>query len=221
MRRIALGLTLALLAASSASAQVTTLYNSGVDALGNPLPNGVSDPHYTAYNFATVGTPGTLVGQAETVSNGYQGYYAQNPTSRWIWANQSGNFDGLHYNTLFRTTFDLTGFNLSTVAITVSMAADNLVAGVYLNGANLGQSFTGFFSFYTFNITSGFNGGINTLDFYAQDQGPPAAFNVFYSTRGDPLPTTATPEPASIVLLASGLIGVFGFARRRRNAIVA
>jgi hypothetical protein len=219
MRRIALGLTIALLAASSASAQVPTLFNTGVDALGNPLPNGVSDPHYTAYDFTVFGTPGALIGQAETISNGYQTYYAQNPTSRWIWANQTGNFDGAHYNTLFRTTFDLTGYDLTTVAINVSMAADNLVGAVYMNGSNLGQSYTGFFSFYSFNITSGFVNGINTLDFYAQDQGPPAAFNAYYSSQGRLLPpTTTTPEPASIVLVASGLLGVFGVARRRRNA---
>ena len=28
----------------------------------------------------------------------------------------------------------------------------------------------------------------------------------------------ATPEPASMVLLATGLLGVFGVARRKRNA---
>jgi hypothetical protein len=147
------------------------LFNTGVDAFGNQLANGLADPHYLAYDFSTVGTPGTLIGPAETISNGYQGYYAQNPTSRWIWANQTGNQDGLHYNTLFRTTFDLTGYDLTTVAINVSMAADNLIAGVRMNGADLSQSYSGFFSYYSFNITSGFVNGINTLDFYAQDQG--------------------------------------------------
>jgi len=219
MRRIALGLTIALLAASSASAQVPTLFNTGVDAAGNQLAPGSIDPHYLAYTFSTVGTPGSLVGSAELIQNGYEFYYAQNPTSRWIWTNKNGNLDGLYYNSLLRTTFDLTGYDLTTVAITVNMAADNYIADVYMNGSSLAQSYAGFFSYYTFNITSGFVNGINTLDFYAVDQGPPAAFNAYYSTQGRLLPpTTTTPEPASIVLVASGLLGVFGVARRRRNA---
>lgn len=224
MRRIAVSLALALLAASSASAQIPTLYNTGVDAAGSPLAPGAVDPHYKAYNFTTVGSPGSLVGQAELINNGYQfcGCYAQNPTSRWIWANATGNGDQAHYNTMFRTTFDLTGYDLTTVSINVSMAADNLIAGVYLNGLTLGQSWPTYNPFYTFTIASGFTNGINTLDFYAQDQGPPAGFNAYYSSRGSLAPpTTTTPEPASMVLIATGLAGVFGVARRRRNSISA
>ena len=223
MRRIALALSLVVLAASTAAAQIPTLYNSGVDAAGNTLPDGSFDPHYLAYDFTSVGTPGSLLGPAQTLNNGYQGYYAQNPTSRWIWADWTGNLGNPpHYNTLLRTTFDLTGYDLTTVAITVHMAADNYVADVYLNGSSLGQSFAGFFSFSNFTITSGFNGGINTLDFYAVDQGPPAGFNVYYSSTGSLAPpTTTTPEPASMVLIATGLVGVVGVARRRRNAMNA
>lgn len=209
-----------LFAATSASAQIPTLFNTGVDASGNQLAPGSTDAHYTAYQFTVLGSPGALLGQAVAINNGYEFYYAQNPTSRWIWASAAGNLDGASYNTMFRTTFDLTGYNPLSAFINVSMGVDNLVGDVYLNGVSLNHSYAGFFSFDNFNISSGFTGGINTLDFYAIDQGPPAAFNAFYSSRAAP-DVIGTPEPASIVLFATGLVGLAGFTRRRRTNTAA
>ena len=216
MRRSFLAAALTFVAATSASAQIPTLFNTGVDAAGNQLPPGAIDPHYSAFQFNAIGTPGAPLGQAWAINNGYEFYYAQNPTSRWIWATPAGNQDGQSYNTMFRTTFDLTGYNPATALINVSMGVDNYVADVYLNGVSLSHSYAGFFSFDNFNITSGFTGALNTLDFYAVDQGPPAAFNAFYSSRVSPA-VTATPEPATFALVGTGLFALMGVTRRRRN----
>jgi hypothetical protein len=64
-----------------------------------------------------------------------------------------------------------------------------------------------------FTLT-GFNTGTNVLRFTSSGNGVTDGLMVhFTSLAGD---VTATPEPASIVLLATGLVGVFGAVRRKR-----
>jgi hypothetical protein len=125
----------------------------------------------------------------------------------------------------FRTFFDLTGFNAATAVMSFQCAIDNypVSAGSYfsLNGGAYGGSCGSSNNGYQFTgantVNSGFVAGINNLTFHVTGDAITDGLVVGDMTLSARA-VTATPEPASIVLLATGLIGVFGVARRRRAA---
>ena len=75
-------------------------------------------------------------------------------------------------NYFYLTTFDLTGRDLATASLTGNWATDDTGADILLNGASTGMSSTsGFSSWASFQITSGFISGLNTLTFKVNNGG--------------------------------------------------
>ena len=194
--------------ASSADASpITTLFSTGVDAFGVPLPGGSVDPHYTVAPgggpFA-IGNPGGI------------GWIGNTGSSSWISpATNTGAGPGPF---TYHTTFSLAGFDLDSVVITGSIALDDQ-GSIFLNGVDVFDSVSTFsapWSFFeTFTISSGFVAGINTLDILVPNNietpnDGPTGLQLNLSGTAD------IPEPGSLGLLALAL-GAFGASRRRNS----
>ena len=192
---------------ASAQSAVTGLYNTGVDASGTKLGVGVADPHYTVVQNGGAA--------AFTVNNGA---YAQTANSNYIWqtAGSAPEFATL----TFRTTFTLAaGMDPLTAMITGMWSTDNLGLDILVNGVSSGMTSPTFTVFTPFTLASGFMAGTNTIDFVVQNQGGPGGLNVtdLQGTARALGPSTTVPEPATIVLMGSGLAALGFFGARRRT----
>ena len=193
------GVLLSLASVSAVSAaSIPSLFSTGVDGAGNALAPGALDPHYVV-----VGTGNNAV----TISSLPFNYVANNATSMWIWEQPSGQ--PTWTTRTLRTTFDLTGFDLSTTSIKGRWAADDFLDDILINGVSIGPipNYPGdenFNSLHPFTISSGFATGINTLDFVVRDTGNVAGFRVDF---------TPVPEPSAVLGLV--LLGFGAFLKRR------
>jgi hypothetical protein len=160
-------MTAVLISPAANAGPITTLYNTGVDASGAVLPDGtVGDPHYTLISVPG----GTTATRIITSASGFPipPYIGDNTFSRWIGPNNTADIDGPAGTYVFRTTFDLTGFDFTTANIAGQWSTDNDGRDILINGSSLGYttSFTQFQTgFSAFAVNSGFVAGINTLDF--------------------------------------------------------
>ena len=157
------------------------LFNTGVDATGVSLAGGSVDPHYKLIVSAdsTFTGPDAIV--TSQIADGY--WVPQSATAKWIApsANQSYpgatpcNAGGTY---VYRTTFDLTGFDPTTATITGQWGADNSGTAVRLNGVSLGLTAASYAPLTGFTIEAGFVAGTNTLDFEVFDFGCPNGLRV-------------------------------------------
>jgi hypothetical protein len=222
MKKAIVALALALTvgtAAPAAAGPITTLFNTG----GVP---GQASAHWYLGNDA----PAYVTGPGFP----FPYWLANDAISQWISPAPGYTIvqkdDARAY--VFGTTFDIPG-PFSSAQFVFRMGGDNEITQVRLNGAVLPgvswlapgpgrgdpyEQFSGYFTVSSAN-NAPFVQGNNILQFDAFNWpcegacGNPAGLRVEFA-ESEMIPN---PEPASLVLLGTGLVGLLGAVRRRRQ----
>ena len=202
----------------SAFGDPIAIFSTGVDSSGSPLTPGTVDSHY-----ALVSAPsGVTLTAIATSPNG--AWTPNTSTADWISPGSSGgtSFPPGTYD--YQTTFDLTGLDPTTAQLSGKWTSDNN-GWIDLNGVMTGvtSAFAGFGSLSSFSITSGFQPGLNTLDFVivnGSDSFSPTGVIADISGTATASSSvsgpSAVPEPSSLsmFILGGGLLGLGGLGRK-------
>lgn len=187
------------------------LFNTGVDNAGNwvpPAAGGVPDLHYTV-TVSPLGafTPVTVNETIFPIGGGP--WVANNPGSRWIGPTQNfGNGPPGTY--IYETQFTLPANTiLSTAIITGLWGTDDASADIFLNGNQQFQTSAGFTTLVPFVVQTGFQIGLNTLEFRLVNAGGPTGLRI------DAICGYYIPEPATCSVVLGALLLGFVHVRRR------
>jgi hypothetical protein len=142
-------------------------------------------------------------------------------TSNWIGASPSGTLEGGDFSQNFEHflySYQTSFMGASGMTLTFQCARDDAFFSVMLNDAvitdNAACSGYGLSNSYT--LTDGFRNGMNVLQFNIGGNG--TTDGLLVDITGVTNETTTTPEPNTLILVASGLAGLVVFGRGRFTA---
>ena len=167
---------------------IRSLFNTGVDDTGTVLAPTSLDSHYLLIT-APQGATNT---NALVILN-HPSWLANDTFSSWLGVLDPGSSSVNVGTYIYRTTFSLQGYLLSTVRLALAIAVDNDVTNLLLNGVSTGITASGFAALSDpSTLTTGFLSGTNTLEFQTSNAGTAANPHGFRATlSGTGLATNA------------------------------
>ena len=185
---------------------ISTLFNTGLDTNHLALADNSVDPHYTLTTNPDTGLPDAIVEDSAAFPIVGGPWLADTASSKWIGPrfNTSPSAVGLY---TYRTTFDLTNRDPSTVVIIGRWASDNSGRDILVNGVSTGNpqspSFAGYTGFLISTSNASFLPGVNTIDFVVENEAAPgytglrAEFTTSNARILPNIPPTITTQPVS------------------------
>lgn len=202
-----------LVAGSAQAAVITSLFNTGVDASRTPAANHADEIHYTLD-----GGPNARVANQ---SNGYPNnvWIGDDAISSWIGPRGDNHLDGGQQYFDYRTTFTLSGFDFHTAAIIGRWAIDDVGADIRINGVSTNNALAPWNTWTNFAIASGFQAGVNTIDFIVYNDNSFGPTGLRVEMTGSANALSAAPEPAAWAMMLIGFGGLGAILRRRRSGV--
>jgi hypothetical protein len=200
---------LAIAAGAAAHAAPINIFNTGVNAGGIAVPG--NDIHYTITASPSGPMPAVAVTSPGFPTTPPGPWVINNVNSRWIGPDASSQGPAGNYT--YETKFTLPpNAILSTASIFGLWGTDDWSANIFLNTVNNGNVSAGFTSLVPFAVTTGFQIGLNTLEFKLTNAGGPTGLRIDRVIGS----YQVTPEPAALGLASLALVATAGVIRRRK-----